>query len=87
MKQLGPMISMAYGTLTTIMYVTCLIKVSEMMQLVLDPTRSNRIDTAAAQQVSRDWLVQPFTDIIVTTADYCPTSHPDLVYTRTFLGT
>ena len=41
----------------------------------------------SVQQVSRDWLAQPFVDITVTTNDYCPSSHPDLVYNRPFLGT
>ena len=82
--QVGALVSMAYGTLTTVMYFICLGRVSEMMDLGLQP---NTYSTASTQQVGRDWLVQPFTDIIVTTTNYCPTSHPDLVYTRTFLGT
>ena len=40
----------------------------------------------SVQQVSRDWLVEPFVDIIVTDENYCPSSHPDLVFYRTFMG-
>ena len=39
-----------------------------------------------ATQVGRDWLVKPFIDIVVTTDNFCPSSHPDLVFQRTFLG-
>ena len=45
------------------------------------------ISLDSVQQVSRDWLAQPFVDITVTDKDYCPSSHPDLVFNRPFLGT
>ena len=34
-----------------------------------------------------EWLTNPFIDILVTTAEECPKSHPDPVFTRTFSGT
>ena len=72
-----------YGLVTGITYLVCMICVNQWMHESLQYTDYS---IAIAQQVSRDWLVKPFTDIIVTTDTQCPSSHPDLVFTRTFLG-
>ena len=72
-----------YGWLTTIMYIVCMQYVAKYMNESLLNVDYN---FDSIRQVSRDWLVQPFVEIIVTDKNYCPSSHPDLVFYRTFLG-
>ena len=39
-------------------------------------------DKNKTTQLKQDWETRPFTDIIVTEKEFCPETHPDLVFYR-----
>jgi hypothetical protein len=44
------------------------------------------IKTEFMNQVAKDWKVAPFTDVVVTSGSFCPPTHPNAVFDRTWHG-
>ena len=67
----------SYGTFAVVMYMICMYSVQNWMNESLQHVD---FDMSLVKQVSSNWLVKPFVDITVTKNEWCPSSHPDLVF-------
>jgi len=73
-----------YGLLTSAVFIFFGVKITEWSE---NADLISQLSTALSDDVKNDWLMKPFTDIVVTDDTFCPESHPDLVFDRPFYGT
>ena len=73
-----------YGVLTSILINFCVYFAVDYSNQTIEDFNDHNL--AFINNVAADWETSPFIDIIDVESDACPSSHPDLVFSRPFYG-